>query len=116
MIDEEWKEHLRTMDDLRQSVQMASYEQKDPLLIYKFEAFELFKKMLITTNQNIISFLFRASIPIQQAPPEEVQQRIQEQQKQDSEDYTAPLAGAQDNTHQVERAGTAYRADDEEDN
>lgn len=114
MIDEEWKEHLRTMDDLRQSVQMASYEQKDPLLIYKFEAFELFKKMLITTNQNIISFLFRASIPIQQAPPEEVQQRIQEQQKQDFEDYAAPFAGAQDNTHQVDRAGTAYRADEED--
>src|SRR5690625_135085 len=114
MIDEEWKEHLRTMDDLRQSVQMSSNEKKDPFLNYKFEAFELFKKMLITTNQNIISFLFRASIPIQQAPPEEVQQRIQEQQKQDSEDYAAPFAGAQDNTHQVDRAGTAYRADEED--
>src|SRR5690606_30083507 len=47
MIDDTWKEHLRGMDDLRQSVQMASYEQKDPLLIYKFEAFQLFKKTLL---------------------------------------------------------------------
>lgn len=70
MIDEQWKEHLRAMDELRQSVQMASYEQKDPLLIYKFEAFELFKKMLSETNTNIISFLYRAGIPMQEAPPQ----------------------------------------------
>lgn len=70
MIDEAWKNHLRSMDDLRQSVRMASYEQKDPLLIYKFEAFNLFKQMMLETNRNIISFMLRAGIPIQDAPPQ----------------------------------------------
>ncbi len=65
MIDDAWKEHLREMDDLKQSVQNAVYEQKDPLLIYKFESFELFKKMLEATNREIISFLFKGVIPQQ---------------------------------------------------
>ena len=72
MIDDAWKNHLRAMDDLRQSVRMASYEQKDPLLIYKFEAFNLFKQMMLETNRDIISFLLRAGIPIQEAPPQAV--------------------------------------------
>jgi len=67
MIDEAWKEHLREMDDLKQSVQNASYEQKDPLLIYKFEAFELFKKMVQRVNGDIISFLIKGRLPIQDA-------------------------------------------------
>jgi len=69
MIDDAWKNHLRAMDDLRQSVRMASYEQKDPLLIYKFEAFNLFKQMMTETNRDIISFLLRAGIPMQETPP-----------------------------------------------
>ncbi len=64
LVDEAWKEHLRQMDELKQAVQAASYEQKDPLLIYKFEAFELFKEMLINLNRDIISFLYHAYIPI----------------------------------------------------
>jgi preprotein translocase subunit SecA len=71
LIDDSWKNHLRAMDDLRQSVRMASYEQKDPLLIYKFEAFNLFKKMIHETNQTILAFLLRAGIPIQEAPPQQ---------------------------------------------
>ena len=63
-IDEKWKEHLRDMDDLKQSVQNATYEQKDPLLIYKFESFNLFSKMLEELNQDLLSFLFRAFIPL----------------------------------------------------
>ena len=63
-IDDSWKEHLREMDDLKQSVQNASYEQKDPLLIYKFESFELFKQMVGKTNREIISILMKAHIPI----------------------------------------------------
>ena len=63
LIDDAWKEHLREMDDLKQSVQNAVYEQKDPLLIYKFESFELFKQMLDTVNKDIISFLFKGIIP-----------------------------------------------------
>lgn len=67
LIDEAWKEHLRQMDDLKQAVNAAVYEQKDPLLIYKFEAFELFKEMLDQVNRDIISFLFRGNIPLQSA-------------------------------------------------
>lgn len=65
MIDDAWKEHLREMDDLKQSVQNAVYEQKDPLLIYKFESFELFKQMMDRTNKEIIAFLFKGVIPQQ---------------------------------------------------
>jgi preprotein translocase subunit SecA len=65
IIDDSWKEHLRDMDDLRQSVQGAVYEQKDPLLIYKFEAFELFKAMIDKANKEIASFLFKGQLPNQ---------------------------------------------------
>ncbi len=66
IIDDAWKTHLRKMDDLKQSVQLAVHEQKDPLLIYKFEAFELFKKMLDEVNKEVISFLFKGQIPQQE--------------------------------------------------
>ncbi len=66
-IDDAWKEHLREMDDLRQSVQSASYEQKDPLLIYKLESFNLFKAMIQKNNKEIIGFLSRADLPQQNA-------------------------------------------------
>ena len=102
MIDESWKEHLRGMDDLRNSVQMASYEQKDPLLIYKFEAFELFKKMLIETNQNIISFLSRSGIPMQEAPAEAANEP---QQRTD-------MSQMRDNKAEVDAAGIDYAADE----
>jgi len=62
LIDDAWKEHLRDMDELKQSVQNAVYEQKDPLLIYKFESFELFKKMLNEINHDTMSFLFKGSV------------------------------------------------------
>ena len=63
-IDDAWKEHLRSMDDLKQSVQTATYEQKDPLVIYKMEAFELFKKMDGEVNRDIVQFLCHAGIPL----------------------------------------------------
>ncbi len=66
IIDDAWKTHLRKMDELKQSVQLAVHEQKDPLLIYKFEAFELFKAMLEEVNRDVISFLFKGEIPQQQ--------------------------------------------------
>jgi preprotein translocase subunit SecA len=68
LIDDAWKEHLREMDELKQSVQNAVYEQKDPLLVYKFEAFELFRQMLSNVNKELVSFLFRGGIPVQQEP------------------------------------------------
>lgn len=72
IIDQQWKEHLREMDDLKQSVQNAVYEQKDPLLIYKFEGFELFKRFIAKVNEDTISFLMKADIPVQE--PEQVQE------------------------------------------
>ncbi|MBL4657230.1 MAG: SEC-C domain-containing protein [Flavobacteriales bacterium] len=63
MIDDAWKEHLREMDELRTSVQNATYEQKDPLLIYKFESFNLFKVMMQKFNSEITAFLFKGSLP-----------------------------------------------------
>ena len=63
-IDEHWKEHLREMDDLKQSVQNATYEQKDPLVVYKLEAYNLFAAMLEELNQDVLSFLLRAFIPL----------------------------------------------------
>jgi preprotein translocase subunit SecA len=64
-IDEVWKEHLREMDDLRQSVQNASYEQKDPLLVYKLEAYDLFKGLLDRINKSVVSVLMKGQIPIE---------------------------------------------------
>jgi len=63
IIDDAWKTHLRKMDELKQSVQLAVHEQKDPLLIYKFEAFELFKGMIDQVNKDVISFLFKGELP-----------------------------------------------------
>ncbi len=78
-IDDEWKEHLRAMDDLKQSVQTATYEQKDPLVIYKVEAFNLFKNMDGVVNKNIVEFLSHSSIPVE----EEGQVREGHQEKTD---------------------------------
>ncbi len=66
-IDHHWKDHLRQMDDLKHSVQMAVHEQKDPLLIFKFEAFELFKQMLSAINKDVTTFLMKGSLPVQDA-------------------------------------------------
>ena len=78
MIDEHWKEHLREMDDLKQSVQNATYEQKDPLLIYKFESFNLFKGILEKISREVISILVRAYIPIKQNEEPDINLREQQ--------------------------------------
>jgi len=65
MIDDSWKDHLRELDDLKQSVQSATYEQKDPLLIYKFESFNLFKIMIQKINIDVVSFLVKGNLPVQ---------------------------------------------------
>lgn len=72
ILDEAWKKHLRKMDELKQSVQLAVHEQKDPLLIYKFEAFELFKKTIGEIDAEVITFLTRADLPVQQQAEEAV--------------------------------------------
>ena len=84
VIDDEWKEHLRQLDDLKQSVQNASYEQKDPLLIYKLESFGIFRRMLDALNRRAIAILLRGQIPT--SNPEDVRQ-AQEQRRQDYSRY-----------------------------
>ena len=79
-IDLFWKEHLRALDDLRQSVQGAVYEQKDPLLIYKFESFELFKGMLNVINKEITSFLLKAKLPVTNTKIEQQKSNVKENQ------------------------------------
>jgi preprotein translocase subunit SecA len=77
-IDEVWKEHLREMDDLKQSVQNATYEQKDPLLIYKFESFELFKTVISKVNKDVVSTLMKGHIPSQD--PDQVKEAQRKRQ------------------------------------
>jgi preprotein translocase subunit SecA len=98
LIDESWKEHLRAMDDLKQSVRTASYEQKDPLVIYKIEAFNLFKKMDEGVNRNIVSFLCHAGIPVEQNNGQLKEGR---QQKTD-------LSRTRANKEEVDAAGDDY--------
>ncbi len=98
IIDDTWKDHLRKMDDLKQSVQNATYEQKDPLLIYKFEAFELFKGMLEKVNKEVLSFLFKGELP-SQSPQQVSQAREQKQEKVQlsKAEFNSPTQQAQTN-------------------
>ena len=91
IIDDLWKDHLRELDELKTSVQNASYEQKDPLLIYKFESFNLFEKMLLEINREISSFLIRASLPMREEDDmkEARQPRSQQKGLKASHDSTA---------------------------
>ncbi|MDB5229357.1 MAG: secA [Chitinophagaceae bacterium] len=104
-IDEAWKEHLRAMDDLKQSVQTAHYEQKDPLVIYKVEAYELFRNMDAEVNKSIVQFLCHAAIPFEQnntAPIKEGRE-----QKTDMSRMRA-------NKDQVAAAGNDYAANEQD--
>ncbi|ADV43534.1 preprotein translocase subunit SecA [Bacteroides helcogenes] len=120
VIDEAWKENLRELDDLKHSVQNASYEQKDPLLIYKLESVNLFDAMVDKINNQTISILMRGQIPVQEAPAEapqaprqvEVRQAAPEQrqdmskyheQKTDLNDPNQQAAAAQDTREQPKR-------------
>jgi len=95
IIDQQWKEHLREMDDLKQSVQNAVYEQKDPLLIYKFEGFELFKRFVAQVNEETVSFLMKADLPDQR--PEDVHeaktQRSRQKLSEKKEESRSILSG-----------------------
>ena len=104
VIDEAWKEHLRAMDDLKQSVQTAYLEQKDPLIIYKVEAFQQFKNMDADVNKDIVSFLSHAAIPVQQenAPLKEG--------RPEKTDYSKMRA----NKEEVEAAGEDYAANEKD--
>ncbi len=104
VIDDAWKEHLRAMDDLKQSVQTAYLEQKDPLVIYKMEAYNLFRNMTAEFNKDIVSFLCHSFIPIQQdtAPLKEGRQ-----QKTDMSRMRA-------NKEEVDAAGEDYAANEKD--
>ncbi len=87
IVDEAWKKHLRKMDELKQSVQLAVHEQKDPLLIYKFEAFNLFRSMLDGVNKEVISFLFKGDLPQQNQNIQEAREvKVRENYKTSKED------------------------------
>jgi preprotein translocase subunit SecA len=103
LIDEAWKEHLRAMDDLKQSVQTAYYEQKDPLVIYKQEAYMLFKQMDAGVNKDIVNFLCHGDIPMEQRQPQQIHEG--REQKTDMSRMRA-------NKAQVEAAGNNYGANE----
>ena len=118
VIDEAWKENLRELDELKHSVQNASYEQKDPLLIYKLESVTLFDAMVNKINNQTISILMRGQIPVQEAPDEQAARRVEVRQaapeqrqdmskyrenKQDLSDPNQQAAASQDTREQQKR-------------
>jgi preprotein translocase subunit SecA len=108
VIDDAWKEHLRAMDDLKQSVQTAYLEQKDPLVIYKMEAFNLFRQMSEELNKDIVSFLCHSSIPIQQEPGSREAAMQLKEGRQEKTDLSKLRANKED----VDRAGQDYGANE----
>ena len=102
IVDEAWKKHLRKMDELKQSVQLAVHEQKDPLLIYKFEAFNLFKKMIDEVNKEVISFLFKGDLPSHNSS--DIQEAKQVKQKENYTESKEDL-DSEDTASQAKRAG-----------
>jgi preprotein translocase subunit SecA len=105
LIDDAWKEHLRAMDDLRHSVQTAGYEQKDPLVIYKIEAFGAFKQMDDEVNKNIVSFLCHCGIPMEQQQPGNLRE---------GREKKTDLSKMRANKAQVEAAGEDYAANEKD--
>ena len=98
LIDDAWKEHLRAMDDLRHSVQTAGYEQKDPLVIYKIEAFNAFKQMDDQVNKDIVSFLCHCGIPVEQQQPGRIREGREQKtdmskMRQRKEEFAGASAG-----------------------
>ncbi len=113
IIDDTWKDHLRQMDELKQSVQNATYEQKDPLLIYKFESFELFNAMLDKVNKEVLSFLFKGELPSQDATQvSQAREQKRDKVQLSKEDYRSPTEGAQTNqTQQPQVVETIVRTE-----
>ena len=101
IIDSSWKENLRELDDLKQSVQNATYEQKDPLLIYKFESFNLFKQMMEQVNKDIVSFLMKANLPEQTSVKQE-QHHKQERLQTGRQDVGGPAINQQSQKPKVQ--------------
>ena len=109
-IDEHWKRHLRELDELRNAVQNASYEQKDPLLIYKLESFQLYESMQTETNFSAVSILMRAQIPVQQRAPENVREAAPEE-TEDKSKYVENRSDTPSRTPQQPRRIDPVRAE-----
>ncbi|MFD1292459.1 preprotein translocase subunit SecA [Lutibacter holmesii] len=104
IIDDTWKDHLRQMDELKQSVQNATYEQKDPLLIYKFESFELFNGMLDKVNKDVLSFLFKGELPSQDANQvSQAREQKREKVQLSKADFKSPTEETQTNQTQEQQ-------------
>ncbi len=103
IIDDAWKEHLRAMDDLKQSVQTAYLEQKDPLVIYKITAFDLFKNMDAEVNKDIVSFLCHAGIPMEQQDPAQLREGREEK---------TDMSKMRANKEEIDRRGDDYAANE----
>ena len=106
-IDDAWREHLREMDELRQSVQNAQYEQKDPLLIYKLESYQLFSKMLLKVNREALAILNKSYIPVRENNPDAVQQQRQQKAKVDVNKLQASRMAAAAAAGQAEKSKPA---------
>ena len=106
-IDDAWREHLREMDDLRQSVQNATYEQKDPLLIYKLESFQLFSKMLEEINRDVLALINKGGLAIREATPDSVQEAREQKAKIDVNKLQASRMAAAAAAGQGEKSTTA---------
>ena len=102
LIDEAWKDHLRSMDDLKQEVQTAHFEQKDPLVIYKIESFKLFKNLMSYINREVSAMLFKGNLPV--AEPEKVKEGHQEKTDMKGLKTTRDEA-VQDSNHQSANGG-----------
>ncbi|WP_142785559.1 preprotein translocase subunit SecA [Changchengzhania lutea] len=107
IIDDAWKNHLRKMDELKQSVQLAVHEQKDPLLIYKFEAFELFKAMIDQVNKDVISFLFKGELP--QETQNTIQEARQTRKKENLKTQKDEIPNLDERSAQNRAAGNTQR-------
>jgi preprotein translocase subunit SecA len=107
-IDEQWKEHLRAMDDLKQSVQSAVYEQKDPLLIYKGEAFNLFKEMMDETNREILNYILKAHLHQEERQPQEARPAMRTDMSRlrtEKEEFNAQAESDAANREAMQNAG-----------
>ncbi|MFL0352386.1 preprotein translocase subunit SecA [Xanthomarina sp. GH4-25] len=107
IIDDAWKTHLRKMDELKQSVQLAVHEQKDPLLIYKFEAFELFKGMIDQVNKDVISFLFKGELPSEESNA--IQEARQPRKKEHLKTQKDEIPNLDERSAQNRAAGNTQR-------
>lgn len=107
IIDDAWKTHLRKMDELKQSVQLAVHEQKDPLLIYKFEAFELFKGMIDQVNKDVISFLFKGELPSEETSA--IQEAKQTRKKENLQTQKDEIPNLDERSAQNRAAGNTQR-------